>query len=263
VKLRLLALVILLAWGLGGCLPAPPTPIPATVTATQTLIPSTTPVWFPATDTPTPPPLPTPRPTEQLRPGVGELLLRDEFDGSGWQTGQTEAGAIAFGKSTLTLSVSGAKASLLSLRAGVLPADLFLEMTITPSLCRGADAYGLLLRAASAKDFYRFLLNCDGQARLERVLQGQTSLMQDWAPAGSMLPGGLLPVRVGVWMVGKELRLFVDGEFVFSAQDPVLAEGQVGVYARSSADSPLTVSFSMLEVYTVDAAAIPSPTSRP
>jgi len=244
-------------------MPVTPTPLLPTPTPTFTQEPTSTPVWFPATETPTPPPLPTPRPTEQLHPGVGELLLTDTFSGSGWQTGVAETGAVAFGKSTLTLSTSGARNSMLSLRAGTLPGDAYLEITVTPSLCRDTDAYGLLLRAASSRDFYRFLLNCDGQARLERVLQGQASLMQDWSPAGAMLPGGLLPVRVGVWMAGSELRLFVDNEFVFSARDPVLTEGQLGDFARASGSSTLTVSFSDLEVYAIDLAQIPTPTSTP
>ena len=46
---------------------------------------------------------------------------------------------------------------MLSLREGELPGDAYLEITVTPSLCRDADAYGLLLRAASVWTFYRFL----------------------------------------------------------------------------------------------------------
>ena len=72
------------------------------------------------------------------------------------------------------------------------------------------------------------------------------------------LPGGLLPVRVGVWMAGPELRLFVNGEFVFSARDRVLQDGQLGVYARAASSSTLTVSFSDLEVYAIDLAQVPT-----
>ena len=49
----------------------------------------------------------------------------------------------------------------------------YLEITVSPSLCRGADQFGLLLRAAPAPDFYRSILTCDGQMRLERVKNGR------------------------------------------------------------------------------------------
>ncbi len=262
-KFGLIAALVLFAGVLGGCLPAPSTPLVPTLTPTPTLEPTTTPVWFPATPTFTPPPLPSPRPTEQLRPGVGQRVLVDSFSGSGWQTGDLQGGLAAFGKSALTLSTSGSRNAVLSLREGELPGDAYLEMTVTPSLCRDADAYGLLLRAASAYTFYRFLINCDGQVRLEKVLPERTTVLQDWTPAGAALPGGLLPVRVGVWMAGPELRLFVDGEFVFSARDRVLQDGQLGVYVRAASSSTLTVSFSNLEVYAIDLAQVPTPTSTP
>ena len=57
--------------------------------------------------------------------------------------------------------------------------NFYLSVEASPSLCRGEDVYGVLFRLNSQWDYYRFLVRCDGYARVERVRSGQTVLMQD------------------------------------------------------------------------------------
>ena len=144
-----------------------------------------------------------------------------------------------------------------------MPADSYLEITASAALCRGDDQYGLLLRAGSGFNNYRLLANCAGQLRMERLRGGEIALMQDWTSSGELPKGGLLPVRIGIWSLGSEQRIFVNDVYQFSVRDPVYADGQVGVFARSAADTPLTVSFSDLTVHSLNPAAIPTPTPRP
>ncbi len=251
---------------LAACQPQPPEPSLTPTerfTPSPSATPSRTPIWFPATDTPTPAPTLTLRPTEDLRPGLGADTLRDNFTAGGWQTFKREDGQAAFGKGELTLAVSLAKGTLSSLRAAPLPGDNYLELTATPSLCQGSDIFGLYLRAAAAGDGYRLLATCSGMLRLERLKNSQLVVLQDWTPGIGIMPGGMLPLRLGVWAYGKELRIFANGEYQFSVRDPVWSEGMLGVYARAAGDSALTVSFSDLVVRRLDPARIPTPTPLP
>jgi hypothetical protein len=270
--LGILFATVCIVLGTAGCgvlLPTADAPVVdasslETPTATRTVIPSRTPVWFPATETPTTPPTAAPRPTEDFRPGVGAVLLSDDFSNhSGWQTLKNENGRVSFGKNELTLAVSIPKGALFSFRAAPLPADFYLEITVNPSLCRANDSYGLLLRAQSERDGYRLLANCGGALRMERLVHGQMVVEQDWTPSGEIPPGGMLPVRLGVWAQGKDLRVFVNDVYQFSMRDPVFSSGQLGILARSAEDTPLTVSFSGLQVHALDLSRIPTVTPQP
>jgi hypothetical protein len=261
----LMVLSVLIGCGLAACaVEPPPAVILTTPTPTSTVEPSASPVWFPATETPTSAPTITPRPTLDYKPGVGEVVLEDDFSNqSGWRTGEFTSGRIAFGNEALTLAISNPKGTLSSLREGTLPANAYLENTARAALCKGNDIYGLLLRAASDRDGYRLMATCGGDIRLERLRNGEIALMQNWTHTGELPQGGMLPVRLGVWSMGSELRIFVNDVHQFSARDPVFQSGQVGIFARAAGDSPLTVNFSALSVYKLDAARIPTPTPLP
>jgi hypothetical protein len=130
--------------------------------------------------------------------------------------------------------------------------DFYLETKVNIGLCKSNDVYGLIVRAISEYNYYRFLVDCQGYARAERVRDGATTLMQDWTPTG-LPPGAPLDVSLGVWVVGSEMRLFANNAYIFSVKDPVFTEGTVGIFARASGDSPVTVSFSKMAIYSVKA----------
>jgi hypothetical protein len=160
----------------------------------------------------------------------------------------------------LTLAVSETKGYLTSLRKSPELGDYFLEIGASPSLCKGADAYGLLLRATSAPDYYRFSITCDDRLRIERIKHGETVGLTDWTTR----IGPPQPKRLGVWLAGPEMRFFIDDIYQFSAHDPALPGGLIGVFARAAGDTPLTVNFSDLSVRQVESAALtPSPSSQP
>lgn len=246
---------------LQACLPvgSSPTAAPPTLTPTVTLtpLPSATIIWFPATPTFTPFPTREIIPTQDYHPGLGEVLLEDHFDDPGsWTTSRTAVGSVAFGQEELTLAVASQRGSLLSLRSAPQVDNFYLEMDALPSLCRPGDIYGLLLRASSAIDTYRLAVNCDGQLRMERLKNGQVVVLQDWVTSGQVFPGGMMRLRLGAWAFEDELRVFVNDEYHFAVRDPVWASGQVGVFARSSGETPLTVNFSHLLVRSLDFSAM-------
>lgn len=256
----------ILALWMGGCSGLLPTPT-LLPTDTPSPVPSDTPtiIWFPATFTPTSFPTLAAQSAPEERSGVGKLVLSDNFtDTNQWSTAQNYLGSVAFGEQELTLAAAQPLGDLISLRKTSLPSDSYLEITVNLSMCRGADSYGLLLRASTQQDFYRFMISCKGQLRLERLKNGQIALLQDWIPSGQVQPGSPLGLRLGVWAAGNELRFFVNDVYQFSARDPVWTNGKIGVFARASGDTPLTVSFSDLLVYNVTPPlATPIPTITP
>jgi hypothetical protein len=95
------------------------------------------------------------------------------------------------------------------------------------------------------------VLTCDRQIRAERISGGTRLPIHDPVPSGDA-PGAPGEVRIGIWAVGSEMRLFLNGRFQFSVSDPSFPIGALGVYVRSTGETPVTVSFSDLTVYEVD-----------
>lgn len=246
--------------------PLPTSTPPPFETATPTII------WFPASPTPTRVPVIPAQPTPDQRPAIGEIVLTDDFiTEKNWQTIETSAGAVAYGKGDLTIAISKPFEYLSSLNKEILLTDFYLEMTLSPSLCRGNDSYGLLFRAATGFDNYRLLFNCSGMVRLERMIDGKPVPLRDWEASGQVPPGSPLKIRVGIWSVRNELRFFINDFYQFNARDPVYTNGGIGVFARSGGQNALTVSFSDLVIHDIvpeqvptfaPPTPIPSPTPR-
>jgi hypothetical protein len=257
VWLLLSALALLLA--LAGCMPllgAPPTPLPSltptsalpTPTATATV------VWFPPTATFTPFPTSAPvQPTPEMRPAIGSLVLAEDFNSAqDWGLAEVEGGSVRLGKNELTIAISKQRTYLSSLRITPLLADFYVEMTASANFCRGLDEYGLILRAASAQDFYRFGVTCDGQVRLDRIYRGQGSSPYPLQLSGAVPIGAPTMIRLGVWASGAEMRFFIDDEHQFTVLEGTIPSGVLGVFARSASDEPLTVNFSALSIWEIN-----------
>ena len=232
-----------------ACTLLEPRQLEPSATPTLTSTPTPTIVWFPPTPTRPPLTLQTVAPTATPFVESGEVILTDSFNSpTDWQTQRSAAGSVAFGKNEITVAISSPKTSLSSLREGVILEDFYMEITANPSLCRGSDSYGVLFRAATTQDGYRFALACTGQVRLERLKGGRTTALTAWLPSGQVPPGSPLIIRLGVWVKGKEIRLFVNGIEQLRMNDPVWTSGGVGVFARSAGESPLTVNYSNMVI---------------
>lgn len=252
---RLVAVVLstTLAVLLSACGLPTPTLFP-TYTPTlpvPSLTPTTTPVWFPATSTFTPRPTITPpASTPDPRPGIGQLILEDNFDDpTTWSSLAAENGSAAFGKSELTLITRSKRIYVYSVRSTPQFANFYAEITANPVFCRGLDEYGLLIRTTSASNTYRFSVSCDGQARLDRIYEGQASAIITWQFSPGIPPGGPSLVRLSVWASGDAMRFFINDNQLFEGRDPKLRAGNLGVFIRSASDETLTVNFSQLKVY--------------
>ena len=251
----------ILTLALSACAGLFPTPVAtASPLPTDTTTPTT--VWFPATVTPTPFPTRVLLPTEEQLIGLDELLLSDQFKESTlWTTGVDESASAVIESGRIILT-AGPKSSILSLRTEPVLTDFYAEINVRLSLCRGTDAYGLLLRATSARDYYRLAVNCNGQARAERVRNGQVIALQDWLPSGDAPLGPPGEVKLGAWAAGSELRFFLNDHHLFSVFDPVFPNGTLGVYIVSGGTTEMAVSFSDLSISLVSYAS-PTPSSTP
>lgn len=257
-------LALLTVFMLSACAPAveqtpPSLPTePPTATATPTII------WFPATNTPTPLPPSSPSPTPPSLPGVGSLLLQDDFsDPALWNTRTSEQAFIAIENNRLYLAARAPKLLIISDRRDTpLLTDFYAEVTARTSLCAPGDEYGMLVRFNSFQDFYRFTINCDGTIRADRV-QGGTSLpMQPPVTSGDAPRGAPGEARIGVWVSGTEFRFFLNGRYQFTINDPLLRSGGLAVFARAGGETQLGVNFSDLTIHSVSYAS-PTPTVTP
>jgi hypothetical protein len=237
------------------------TPRPPTATPFQT--PTT--VWFPATVTPTPQPRLTQPPTPEMLTGVGTLIAIDDFnDPAEWDTAVSDEGSAAVSRQRLTLAVQPG-IYMISLQRQMVLGNFYAEITARPSLCRGEDEYGFLVRA-SAASYYRFALTCNGQAHAERISLRERHDLHEPVMSGDVPPGAPGEVRIGVWASGPELRLFLNGRFQFSFTDKNLSSGTVGVFAQANGNTPVTITFSDLDVHSVEynpPTKTPAPTKTP
>ncbi len=250
---RRVFLSILLITGVvftSACLPLQPIDDSPTTTPTRTATITTTPVWFPPTPTFTPAPTRDIQPTPEQRPGIGALIFSDDFeDDEVWTLGRTSSGASAIGNNAINLAVNTAQSSIASIRSEPTLTNFYLEILASPNLCRTGDAFGVIIRATSLYDFYRLLVNCNGQVKAERVRNGEVVLLHDWSPSAQIRPGASIPLRIGVWAAGSTIRFFINDVFQFSFVDNAFPSGLVGVYTRAAGDTATSVNFSELSVY--------------
>lgn len=236
-----------------------------TDTPGRTETPTLTVQWFPATHTVTSyPSVSPPQPTPEMRPGQEALLFTDEFtDPAVWTLASAAEASAALLPGRLVLSVSGpGPMRLVSLRSGPVVGDFYAQADASLSLCGPAGQFGLIFRAVSNGNHYRFSVNCAGSARLERVQGGQTAVVMEWQPSGDAPLGAPTDVRLGVWAVGRELRFFLNDRYQFSFRDPVYDRGTFGFFAYTPDQAPVAVSFSHLRVSSLSYVS-PTPTPTP
>jgi hypothetical protein len=222
--------------------PRPPTPTPF---QTPTI------VWFPPTVTPTPHPIITQPPTPDMLTGLGGLIASDDFTDPGeWDTAVSKEGSASVSRERLTLAVQPG-VYIVSMQRQMVLGNFYAEITARPSLCRGADEYGFVVRASTAT-YYRFSLTCDGQAHAERISLQERHDLHEPVMSGDVPPGAPGEVRIGVWAAGSELRLFLNDRFQFSFTDKNISSGTVGVFASAKGDTPVTVTFTDLRVRSVE-----------
>lgn len=221
---------------------ATPTPLILTITP----LPTSTIVWFPPSITPSPQYLLTRAPTPEMRPNLGDILFSDDFSRpSLWDIAASDQASASINQKRLNLAAQSG-IYMLSLRHETTLNDFYAEITAAPSLCRDDDKYGLLIRA-NAITYYRFGLLCNGTVGAEKVSNSSREVLQKPILSGDA-PLGTGQVRIGVWAVGAEMRLFLNGRYQFAVNNTTYSIGTLGVFVNAEGDTPVVVSFSDLSV---------------
>lgn len=251
---------------LASCSGLVPPPTSTVEPAPPTETPTSTPVihWFPPTKTPRQLPSQVLVATPEYHPGIGSLIFSDSFDKpSLWNTSTSDQANALVTRNRLLLSFDGqGPFSVMSLRSQPMLEDFYAEATADVSLCSSKDEYGMVFRAQPGQNFYRFVVNCNGEVRLERSHNGQIYPIQDWAMSGDATSGAPARLTLGMWVVGNEMRAFLNDSFQFSVRDPLFRSGQIGFFVFASGNTSVTASFSDLLVYSV-AYTAPLPTASP
>jgi len=248
---------------LAACAPLAVSPTQNIVLATLTPpLPSPTIIWFPLSATPSPQPLPTRQPTPDEKPGVGGVILTDNFSSaSDWNTAASDLASVDVNDNLLSIAVQPG-ISAISLRQNLNLNDFYAEITARPSLCRGVDEYGLLFRAPNNVAFYRYVIFCNGTTGVDRLSVKTPHQILPAVPSADVPTGAPGEVKLGVWAVGSEFHFFLNDHYQFSMSDRNYSAGAIGVFARSTGDTPITVTFSDLEIYNITY-ALPSATPLP
>ncbi len=239
----------------------PPPLVTETPAPTQTS--TTTIVWFPSTNTPTLFLSPTVQPTEAYHSGVGELVFSDTFTNpADWDTSTSDWASAVIDRDRLLLSINGqGPLSISSMRKQPTLLNFYGEATAAISLCSNSrDQYGMIFRAGLG--YYRISLNCSGQTRLERGVQGTITPLSQWLTSGDVPFGPPGEVKIGVWALGSEMRIYLNDHFQFTFSDPNPQAGRLGFFVYANSTQPVMVAFSNLSVYTVfKVSPTPSPTA--
>jgi hypothetical protein len=224
--------------------------VPATPSV---LVATSTPVnWFPAFATPTLGAEPASQPTPEKKPGIGQVLLSDDFSSPDeWNTAVSDQAAVVIAEKALTIATQPGIAPVASFRQGQIFGNMYAEITARPSLCRDADDYGLAFRAPNNIAYYRFAVACNGTAGAQRFSLGAARILHPAILSADVPTGAPGEVRLGVWAVGSEFRFFLNDRYQFTATDSSYASGAIGVFAHAGGDSPVTVTFADLVVYAV------------
>jgi len=246
-KIALLAMTLILS----ACLPLNSIPATEPPLPSDTPPPTATIVWFPPSATPTLNALPTYTSTPEMNPGIGEQIIADNFsDDSVWDTVSSDQASAIIKNKHLTLAVEPG-VSVASLRRDITLGNFYAEITAQPRLCHGDDNYGFIIHSTGIS-FYRFILSCNGLIHVERIKSGERLLLYQPIASGDVPPGAPGEVRIGIWMVDGEMRLFLNGRYQFSVTEKTIPSGAFGVFTQSKGDTPVTVTFSDLKVYDVD-----------
>jgi hypothetical protein len=204
--------------------------------------------------------LPTRQPTPERKPGIGNVLLTDNFASAiVWNPAVSDEASIDVSRNRLTIAVQPG-VNAFRVRQGPELRDFYAEITARPSLCRDADQYGLLFRSHNNVAYYGFTLSCKGTASVERVRLNRPTVLQPPMSSADVPAGAPGEVRLGVWVNGTDMRFFLNGHYQFSITDSTYASGGVGAFARSAGDTPVAVTFSDLSIYDV---SYLEPTSTP
>ena len=161
---------------------------------------------------------------QQLTPTVSETILyQDSFTDtpSGWLNDKNcsfkaDGYHIVGGNACLSPST-------------VAPSDADIRVTVKTVTTGQNTGYGIVIRRASAGNFYTFEITPDGQWGLVKFVNGNGSEVAQFQSDSSINTGNGATNDLRVLVVGSHFTFFVNGQQVGTVDDSTYSQGRTGV----------------------------------
>ena len=199
--------------------------------------------------TPTPTPAPTPTPTPQLATHPHQLGQPDFYDdmkvpGKYWYLWKNNYAEFTGEYDYLIMRIRKPSASSYWVRSVLPPLkDAYIEAAfVTGSQCFHKDRYGLVVRAPNRYEGVWFMVSCDGMFKIFQW-NGGLKVLQEWEYAYPIHTGPRQVNRVGVWMEGDTLTLYINRSKVAEVKvsEPYTSEGLFGLAIGAEGEEPLEI----------------------
>jgi hypothetical protein len=207
-------------------LPVPPTP-------TEQVI----------TDTPTPEATPSVEGTATLtagdpRAGLGDPVFNDTFaNGNNWAIYGDDHVSFVVVDNRLEMTAFNADRWEGWMLSWPVVADFYMEMTATFGDCDGDDRYGMMFRSTEQGGNwggYLFGITCEGRYALRSWDTSSYRNIVSWQENEAINTGDGATNRLGVWVEGSMITLYVNGTRLSQASDSEHDNGQFGVFIGSA-----------------------------
>ena len=172
-------------------------------------------------------------------------------DDSAWELPATASGAAAVTDGRLTLSIRTPRAYHTARRLEPLVGDFFAEIDLYTEVCSPGDELGLTARGGGYGEQYRFLIGCDGTARITRILDEGSRALTLRVPSPVIHSGAPALNHLAIWLHGLDLKFLVNGEEILSVRDAALQHGTLGVVARAGTGGQVSAGFDDLRVFSL------------
>ena len=111
----------------------------------------------------------------------------------------------------------------------------YVEATFhTEDNCVRKNRYGLAVRGPDSYEGVLFMVSCDGMYKIFRW-NGGFKLLRDWTRTTAIHTGSRQVNRIGVWMEGNELTLYINHTPVDTVEEDLFTSGGIGIVAGAEA----------------------------
>ncbi len=173
--------------------------------------------------------------TEDPRSNLGEPTYRDTFDKSGlwgldepYDDGHTR---IEIKNNQLVLTSYSAQGWMGWRTTFAKAGNTYIEGSFSTNQCSGGDQYGLLFRLNEDTGGDFFAVTCDGRYSLSHFDGSQFSSIVNLTETTAVQSGSNQINRLGVWIQGNQIRLYVNGNLLTETSDDQLSgSGNFGAF---------------------------------
>lgn len=183
-------------------------------------------------------------------PPPSGIIFEDDFSdpGSGWETGEYDAGSVGY-KSSAYFVISEGDADTMWGVANRSFNDVVIEVDATQVRADPSNNndYGVVCREQGNGEGYHLLISGDGYYAIARAQDNEFVWLVDFTESDAIQQGNATNRIRGI-CDGSTLTLFVNGERLATAKDSTFTSGDIALTATSYEDVPAEIHFDNLVV---------------